>query len=53
MDDLKANILGVYGFKDTQSQEYVEMSGKSALQVLHEVELVINNNINTIKYIMK
>jgi len=53
MDDLKAHILMVYGFKDTTGQEYQELAGKSALHILHEIELVINNNINTIKYIMK
>ena len=53
MDEIKVNILNVYGIKDTSSQEYMELSQKSALQLLQDIELEINSNITKIKYIMK
>lgn len=51
MDEIKDNILTVYNSKDNNTGDN-DMISKNAIQVLHEIELNINNNINTIKYIL-
>ena len=51
MDEIKDNILTVYNSKDNNTGDN-DMIYKNAIQVLHEIELNINNNINTIKYIL-
>jgi hypothetical protein len=52
LDELKTNIIAVYGNLPNSGKDLNEMAGKQPINILHEIELDINNNIKTIDYIL-
>ena len=56
MNEIKNKILEVYFSRNTSSTvvpENKDIISKNAIQILHEIELNIVNNINVIDYILK
>ena len=54
LEDLKQNMINVYGYLPASGgKDLQELQGKEATNILHEIELDINNNIKTIKYIFE
>jgi len=54
LNDLKQNIIKVYSHgPNSYGKDIHEMQGKDPINILHEIEMDINNNIKTIDYVVK
>jgi len=49
MDELKHEIINVYPAKETQNDS--DIHAKQAIQILHEIEIKINNYVKELQYI--